>query len=349
MARFRGQALTVALLLATAGIWWTVNRHFPLPHWLLWGVLASWLASALWLASCAAVGWLVVQRLARDLGWLERLVIAIPLGVLTFAWCTFLLGLAGGLGRAAFFLLPALFLLTLATSTARRDLKRAYRHRRALFEHAPVLRSRLALAAIAFGTIGLLLTYVPILTPENIQHDARWYHLPIAQQYSSSGRIEPFAEGWILGTYPHLASLLYCWALTAPVGILGRLLLCAHLEYLLFLYTLAAIPVTIRALLGQRAFAGASWSWAAFFLYPGILVYDSNLSTGADHVAAIWAPAGLLLVLRLWTSADLRRRSLSRKAGLLGAVAGGAALTKYSAICAAAPLLIGLVWCCIRP
>ncbi|HET9957318.1 MAG TPA: hypothetical protein VFQ61_22625, partial [Polyangiaceae bacterium] len=93
----------------------------------------------------------------------------------------------------------------------------------------------------------------------------------------------------------------------------------------------------------------ASWSWAAFFLYPGILVYDSNLSTGADHLAAIWAPAGLLLVLRLWTTPDLRAKALSFKAALLGALAGGAALTKYSAICAAAPLLLGLIWACIRP
>ncbi|HVU01304.1 MAG TPA: hypothetical protein VHE30_06115, partial [Polyangiaceae bacterium] len=77
-------------------------------------------------------------------------------------------------------------------------------------------------------------------------------------------------------------------------------------------------------------------AWAGFFLFPGLLAYDSNLSVGADHVAAVFAPAGLLAILPAM-------RTLSPAlAVLVGLVAGGATLTKYSAISVAIPLLFAM-------
>src|SRR4029079_19153728 len=94
--------------------------------------------------------------------------------------------------------------------------------------------SALSLAALLFGVVGLLLVYVPILTPHNVQHDARWYHLTIAQQYAAAGAITRFPEGWFLGAYPHLASLLYTWAMLMPAGIVHPIEPPAPPEFLLF-------------------------------------------------------------------------------------------------------------------
>ena len=42
------------------------------------------------------------------------------------------------------------------------------------------------LAGAYAASLGVVAVYVPILTPHNIQHDARWYHLPIAQHEDRS-------------------------------------------------------------------------------------------------------------------------------------------------------------------
>jgi hypothetical protein len=124
-----------------------------------------------------------------------------------------------------------------------------------------------------------------------------------------------------------------------PSDILDRLGLCAHLELIVFLATIFSTSVVLR-----RALPGSSPSltaWVGFFLFPGFLVYDSNVSTGADHIAALWAPAGLLaLFMALRTLA-------ARDFALVGVFAAAAALTKYSAICLALPLLLAAGIACL--
>jgi len=170
-----------------------------------------------------------------------------------------------------------------------------------------------------------------------VSFDARWYHLAIAEQYTVQGGIQPFREGWYLGAYPQLASWLYTWAFQMPGDLFDRVALCSHLEWTLFLATVPGV-----GLLARRVAKGSwtRWSGAALFLFPSLLIYDSNLNTGADHVLAFWAiPIALSL-------ASARRALSVRSAMLFGAVASGALLTKYQAVylvvpaCSVALLLV---------
>jgi hypothetical protein len=100
-------------------------------------------------------------------------------------------------------------------------------------------------------------------------------------------------------------------------------MLSSHIEWALFLATLPGISALARRLLGGTRVPDAA---AAIFLFPGILLYDSSLVTGADHIHAFWAPAlGLALV-------RLGRRFDAREAVLAGILTAGPILTKYQGI-----------------
>jgi hypothetical protein len=118
-----------------------------------------------------------------------------------------------------------------------------------------------------------------------------------------------------------------------PGELFDRVETAAHIEFAIFLATLVGIAATVRRVLRQRA----PLSWAALFLFPGILCYDSGLVLGADHVAALWAAPIFLLCLRYLESTE-RGYAL-----LLGAVLAGALDTKYTAaILLPLPLVIVL-------
>ena len=125
------------------------------------------------------------------------------------------------------------------------------------------------------------------MVPENAAFDARSYHLPIAEHYAAGGGIGRFPEGWFGGVLPHLASWLYTWPFTpAQVNLFGHVELAAHLEFALFVATVLATPLLVEALLPGRRARG---SWAGFFRFPGLFLYDSSLGLAADHVLAFWA------------------------------------------------------------
>ena len=83
-------------------------------------------------------------------------------------------------------------------------------------------------------------------------------------------------------------------------------------------------------------------AWAAFFLFPGIFVYDSNLGGGADHVAGLLHAVPLVLA----AVRAAPRISSPRRCALVGAVAAGAVLTKYQALYMVVPVaaIIGGGW-----
>src|SRR5205823_946597 len=141
-------------------------------------------------------------------------------------------------------------------------------------------------AVIAFGVLCLGLLYLQCLTPEGISYDARWYHLPIAQDYAREGRIVPFPADYPR-CYPHLSSLIHTWGFLVP-GLSAplRWMLALHSEFCLFLWTLAGVAAGVAWLVEKTRVNGA---WVAFFLFPGIFVYDSHIGGGADHVAAFFA------------------------------------------------------------
>jgi len=305
----------LALAAAIAVFLGVVHRHYPIQRWLFWHYLRVAVLAGFWASACASAGCFLAARLrlARCARGAD-LVLAFPLGVLAFELAIFLLGLAGWLGPATFVLLPAVCLLVGAGHLL--HLARAWPRR-------PPARNLVELALIGFGVLGVGILYFQILSPAPFSWDARWYHLPIAQQYAMQGAVRPFPEGWWLGAYPHGASLVYTWAFLLPLaGQFDKLELCAHLELAVFLATIASIPALVRLLVPGTS---ARLAWITIFLFPGIFLYDGNLGAGADHMAALWCIPLALAFARFWRSWSLRDGLL------LGAFAAAILLAKYSA------------------
>ncbi len=307
--------LALALVAAIAIFLGVVHQHYPIQNWLFWHYLLVGGLASLWAASCASAGCFISSRLVRlPCQSPADLVLAFPVGVLAFQLAIFLLGLAGALNGVVFALLPLAFLLS-----GLGQLRRVVRGWRGLVRAQTF--TDLALIVFGAGAIGLL--YFQVLSPAPFSWDARWYHLPIAQQYALEGAVRPSPEGWWLAAYPHSASLVYTWAFLLPGGLLfQKLELCAHLELAVFLATIASIPALVRALIPG---ASGRKTWVAIFLFPGIFLYDGNLHAGADHMAALWCIPLVLALVRVWTSWSVRDGIL------FGALAAAVEMSKYSA------------------
>lgn len=330
VARARAIATVVVLLGCTALLGFVVNKHQAIGSWLVFRYLACWAAMALFALSSLSFGHLLVEKLAgkpRDL--LGHVALSFAVGVVAFGTAVFLTGLARGLSGFSFLAIPAVFLAASARSSVAL-VRRVAGHLR----HAPRRPvSALHLAAFAAGVCGIALLYLPVLTPAHIGYDSRWYHLPIAEHYAATGRIERLGEGWYPGTGPHLSSLLYAWALTAPwVSLFTRVEMTAHLEFVVYLASIAAVPALVRRVVPR---ADARLSWLAWFLFPTVWLCDVNV--GGDHVAGLFAvPIALALLTAI--------RSLSAgNLAVLMLVVGGALNTKYTALSIAlAPCLVVL-------
>ena len=321
----RASQLILGLLLvaAASGLAGIVNRHYPIQHWMFWRLLGYWVASAAFCVGAMALGHVLLRPLISSrLKFTERLAFDFAVGLIAMALAIFVLGLLGLLHWSVFFLLPAsaMGLGVFGWFSRVRKFARHLKFRRRRRRPAALLQS-----AIVFGgLVGLGMIYFVILTPDNIQYDSRWRHLAMAEHYSSGGVIERFAEGWIPGASPQLASYLYTWAFLVPKGqLFDRIELAAHLEFAVFLLTTwFGIPAAVRRLSPR---ANATVVWTARMIFPGVYLYDSNLSGGADHIGAAFGPAILLALLRCLKSFE------KRDAVLLALVMSGAVLTKETA------------------
>ena len=327
------------LLVASLGIAFTLRfMHAlePIQEWMFWHFGMVYGFTLTFALACLSAGHAALGVLVKSdpLPARERLLFDLVAGVLIFATATFLVGLAHGLGRIYFFGLPGAMLL-LSAKPVIRDLHRiAPRYRRHLqrARHAPAL---IPAIAVGFGAIGLLLLYLPLLTTQNVSFDSRWYHLAIAEHYAAAGGIGAFKEGFYLAAYPHLASWLYTWAMSLPLlDLHARILLAEHLEWFLFLGTLAGIPLLVERLLGMARVRG---TWALVFLFPGIFLYDSNLIVGADHILAFFAVPLALSVIRFI------RHATARRGILFAMVMAAAALTKAQSLYLLAPASLAIV------
>jgi hypothetical protein len=314
------RAALVGVLLGDALVFGlVVNRYYPISQWLFWRYATSVSLTVFFALSCIAGGdALLLRILGRSLPLREHLVLAFPAGVFLFQLGIFLAGLAGLLTAPLFVALPSVMLavggrrfVTRAVSFVRRT----HRRRRGL-ELGPAL-----LGAAGVFAVGLL--YFQILSPQLIGYDARWYHLPLAEHYAADGAIRPTPEGWWLSAYPQLASHLYTWAFLLPrAATFDKTELSLHLEFASFVGMLAAIPVAVRKLVPRTSARG---TWALYFLFPQVLLYDSNLNGGADHIAALFS-------LPLGISALRAGKSLHpRECAVFAIMAAGVILTKYSA------------------
>lgn len=321
LTRLRVAALAVVLVAGGAKFLLAVHEHYPIQHWLFWRYASYWGLMALVAASCFVAGGTVLGVLGIGLPRAERWVMSFALGVYAWFIASFVGGLFGLFGPAFSILLP----LGLAALGARRALRRGRRLLPRIWRAGPaglrVPASALVLGPLAF--LGLLLVYVPILTPHNIAADSYWYHLTLAQHNAAQGGIARSAEGSFVAAYPQLATVLYTWAFMLPrTTFFDRIEIAAHMEFLLFLWTLLGVGTLARRLIARRKIG---FTWAAMFLFPGLFLYDSSLSVAADHVLAFWGPPIALALFRAWPSLD------RRACALVAVMMSGAVLTKYQA------------------
>ncbi|MEZ4287863.1 MAG: hypothetical protein R3A47_06895 [Polyangiales bacterium] len=330
----RTLAATLCLLGAAVGIVLATSQHHAIQHWLVLRYLEYWVLSLGWAVSAFAIGASVLDAIDRKHELVVgRNVVAFAIGVLVFALAMFAAGIFHFWYGWFFVALPLAFV-----AIGWRSLRDAWRSFRA-FISEPSSESPVTIGlGAAAMTIGLLLLYVPILNPKNIGYDAAWYHLAIAEQYSIRHGIEPFVEGWFLGIYPQLSSLIYGWAFLVPgAQLFDALELSLHLEFVLVVVTIASIPALARALTGEsHPFAGL-----CFFLFPGVFLYDSNLIGGADHVLAVFAVPLAISVVHF--SNTLNARSMT----IFCLVASGALLTKYTGVALVLGPLVAIVVCAL--
>ncbi|HVR61902.1 MAG TPA: hypothetical protein VMU50_08385 [Polyangia bacterium] len=318
-------------------LWW-VDRFFPLRHWVFFVYLQAWLCVAMFAAASLVTGLRLLTLLmpeAPPLG--QRLLLGLALGVLTFFWGVFLAGVLGLYGHVFFFAWPAA-MLAFGGPAAWRLARRSVRHLRRLKARWYVPRGIVDALGAAVLTLGCVAVYLQVLTPANIGADSVSYHLPIAEHYVTAGGIRPFLEGWYNGALPQLASVLYTWAFQSPGSLGFHIVLSGHIEFFLFLATLAGISGLVRVLVGVRA----PYASALMFAFPGFLAYDSNLIVGADHVLAFWAPPLALALVKF------ARRFEQRRAVLAGLVTAGALLTKYQSLYLLVPTALLIIVLAIR-
>ena len=322
--RIRELLLLVAILGGAFVLLRAAQPHYPLQDWLFWRYAGYWTLSLVWALGCVSSGHALLRKLlGRVLPVREQLTLSFAAGLFVFFLATFLVGLAGGLGVFYFVATPLAMVAAGALPTWR-TARRLARHIAAARRRPTRRRVWWSLPVLAYGLYCFGLLYFNSMLPINAGFDAHWYHLPIAEHYVASGGVVRFPEGWVMGTYPQLTSLVYAWAFLLPVGkLFDRIELAAHLEVVIFAFTLASIPALVRRLVpGCRA----PLAWVALFLFPGIFIYDSNLNVAADHVAAFWAVPIYLALLRVWPSLGWRESTL------LALMLAGAACTKYTAL-----------------
>jgi hypothetical protein len=306
-----------------------VDRFLPLYRWQIWRYLAFWLVALGWGFSLTAAGDALLRRvLSRRLPMLEQLTLAFGLGLLLFGLTTFIVGLLGLLGRAYYFITPLVFAALGARPLVlycRRWLAHVFRQ--------PLRMTPVTLAVFAFGALGGSLIYFPIIAPSHVGVDSSIYHIPIAEHYVAAGAIRPFRDGWVPGAGPQLASLVYAWGLLTPgFDFVDRILVLAHLEYVVFLMTLLGISALASYLIGAGR---ASLAWVAIFLFPALFKHE--LQQAADHVAALWFPPLYLCFFRAWDEID------QRFTGLTASFAAAALLTKYTSIAMVVPVALGIL------
>jgi hypothetical protein len=324
-SRLRAGLLTFALVSAFVLFALRVSEFYPIKHWLFWRHLKYWaLCSAVACASLTS-GLRVVAALGGSaLSFGENLLLSFASGLLLFSLGIFVGGILGLLGPVFFFAWPALLTLLAGRApwltlgrAARRLLVAARTTGPTFWPRTPLEAARAAL--LLLGLVGI---YLQVLTPDNVAFDARWYHLGIAEQYAVRGAIRPFPEGWYLGAYPQLATWLYTWAFLQPGSVFDRVALASHLEWLVFLATVPGIGLLARHILGKRV----RWMGAALFLFPSLYLYDTNLSSSADHIAAFWAVPLLVGTLFALEAPSTKRVVLA------SLPAAGLLLTRYQAI-----------------
>jgi hypothetical protein len=321
LSRLQLAGLSMAVLVALGFFLRFVHGFYPIQHWLFWHYLPAWIFALLWAASCISAGFGTLKLLLPSpLPAAEHFTLAFGVGLYEFFLALFVGGLFGLYGAVFFFLLP-LALFAAGAVPLWHYLRRFHRHFRAARRRAPP-PGPWSFVVFGFGLLGLSLIYFLILTPDNVSYDSRWQHLGLGEHYAAAGGIRRSPEGSYVAAAPHLAATIYGWALQMPLGSLfDRVALAAHMELVGFVLTMLGVAAIARRLVRGRR---PKHAWAVRLLFPGVLLYDSSLSVGADHVAAFFAAPIFLSMLRAWQWPSPRWLLL------LVVSLAGAAMTKYT-------------------
>jgi hypothetical protein len=308
-----------------------LNELYPIKNWLAWSLLSLVGWALLFSAACVSFGQMLLVRVFK-LGQLPRLesaVLSMAVGTLAFVLAMCVGGAFGWFNSSFAVLLPITFLVTGATQGYR--LLMRFRE-----ERCESRRTALSVAVVVFGTFCIGLIYLGVMTPDSINYDSGWYHLRISQDYARWGRIGPFYD--YNSSVPHLASIIHTWGYLVPGLVQAeRWMLALHMEFFLFLWTLAGVAACVQRLVGDRTLRG---TWAAYFLFPAIFVYDNNLGGAADHVLAFFSVPVVLATLRISSGFNFGR------CALLASTLAAACLTKYQAIYLVVPvaLILTVQW-----
>ncbi len=294
-----------------------VGEHYPGEEWLAWPLLSIWGWVLLLQAACLSTGYALLRTAFRLEGpLLQTWLLGHLLGLMVFVLGMYAAGALGWFGTAFAVVWPTLMLATGAPWWWRRVLTEPW-------WSAPLRVRWYHVAFWAFGAAALGLLYLQSCTPDAINYDASWYHLPIAQDYAREGGIVRFPSDYNRA-FPHLTSLVFTWGFLVPTGLPQLQWMTAlHLEFFVVLWKLVGVAA-VAAWLLRRSHVTAAW--VGFFLFPGIFVYDQNIGGSADHFLGYFAAPALLTAGQAWKRFDWRWLTL------LGIVLGGALLTKYQAI-----------------
>ncbi|MFO0678672.1 MAG: hypothetical protein U0169_19225 [Polyangiaceae bacterium] len=318
------------IVVGFAGFVVVAGKREPVAQWLSWRYAGYGALALAWAFGCLSTGTAIVRRVVGSrLPLREELATSFATGVFAYYLVASVAGLLHAFGTTFFVLVPV-GMGAIGARPLFRTLRRVAR-RIASARPRSLDPSWRDVALLAFGLVGFALVYLQLFTPDNVQFDSRWKHFALAEEYAVTHGVRRFGEGWTVETNPHLATYVYTWAFTMPFGgIFDRAELAAHMEFVVFVATTLSIAPLVRKLLPRTH---ARHLWAVRFLFPGVFLYDSNVSGGADHVAALFTvPLALALVRGF--------RDFSPRHGFLAAVmATGTAMSKLTGLLMFGPVL----------
>ena len=331
-AQFAGICLLGLALAATFTYAKLGSEVYAIERWLFWPLAALWGWVATLNLACVSFGQLVLVRVLklRNMPALESAVYSMAIGLVCFVIALYIGGALAWFTPVFAVALPVLMFAVSAPQGAAllRALVRDVQEAR---------RSPLSFALICGGSMCVGLVYLGAMTPDALNYDSTWCHLTVSQDYARAGRIIPFPADYTKNM-PQLASMIHTWGWIVPgLSTPLRWMMVLHNEFSLFLWTLAGVAAGIRRMVNDQRLTG---SWAAFFLFPIIFVYDHNLGGAADHICAFFAVPMVLATLRVL------RRFEPGDSALLGIVSAGGLATKYQAayLIVGIALVLGAVW-----
>lgn len=320
-----------------------VGERYPLANWVAWDLLQIWGWTLALTTGYLSLGALVFTRVfeARsnetrsaevDRSPFRALLFSAALGLIAWCWAMYLAG-AVGLFRGWFMVALVVASLVVGGKALWRVLQRCLAH----WQAAPPA-GVLGWLAVGWGCFCTVLMYLQCMTPDALNFDGGWYHLPLAQDYAREGRIAPSYSEYNR-CFPHLASFVHTFGFSVP-GLRPELrwMMALTVEFTIVLWKIFGALTAAQWLIGKP---GPRGLWAAFFLFPSVFIYDQNIGGSADHFMGFFAaPVFLALV----AAAD---RFETRATVLLGVLLGGALLTKYQAVyvIGVSGAILGLRWC----